>query len=120
MSVYIARNAQLPGSSNTANPSLATNPQYQFYEKSYTAGTTQEWIYLPDGVLPIGVTLAPSAGSASIDVTDSPPDVIEAGSASVSTWGIGIVAAAVSTTLTGYTAFRVNRVSGTIKVSVRS
>jgi len=120
MSVYLTRNPQYGGTSNTLAPTTQQNPMYEFYEKSYTSGTTQEWIYLPDGIFPIGVTVAPSAGSGSLDVTDSPPDVIEAGSASVSTWPPGVVAAAISTTLTGYTAFRVNRVSGTIKVSARA
>lgn len=120
MSVYMTRNPLQPAGSNTVNPSLATNPQYQFYEKSYTSGTTQEWIYLPEGVFPIGVTLTPTGGTASLDVTDSPPDVVETGSAATTVWPVGIISAAVSTTLLGYTAFRVNRVSGTPKVSVRA
>lgn len=117
MSRYLVRNPNNPGASNTARPGDST---FQFYEASYTTGTTQEWIYLPDAIFPIGVTLSISSGIASLDVTDSPPDVIEAGNASTTTWPVGSVTTSISTTLTGYTAFRVNRSSGTIKISVRA
>lgn len=114
MSVYLTRNAIQPGNNNVDAPGVGP---FQMYEKAYTSGTTQEWIYAPDfgsfGVV-LGLT---SAGTGAIEKTCSPPSVIEAGNASV----VAVTGVTASTfyLLEGITAFRVNMTSGAWKVSVR-
>jgi hypothetical protein len=115
--IYMTRNPPEPGCSNTLNPQAS---QFKFYENSYAAGTTQESIYLPDfegG----SVTLSfPVAGTASVEVSDSPPDVIDAGNGIwIASASFSSISATVTSFIKGATALRVNRASGTIKISVR-
>ena len=116
MSVYLTRNPLQGAASNTAAPN---GSEFRWYEKTYTSGTTQEWIFIPDfdGV---SVTLTPSASTASLDLTDSPPDVVQTGSPATVTWTPGVVAAATTALLQGFTAFRVNIATGaSVKISAR-
>ncbi len=115
MAVVLLTRAPLMGQeSNTLAPQA---PQFEFYETTYTTGTTQDWIMIPDrgGV---SVTLTPTASTGSIETTDSPPDVIKAGNAVACTWGAGVVGAATTAFLLGFTAFRVNLATGSsLKIS---
>ena len=112
-SVYLTRNPKQPAvSNNEAGPG-----PYQFYEVTYSSGTTQDWIYTPDAGK-VGINLVnTSAGTGAVEYTCSPPSIIEAGTAAV-------IAQAGVTATTLYTpecitAFRVNRTSGSWKLSVR-
>lgn len=114
--VSLTRNALMPYGSNTAEPG---QKEYRFYEVTYTATGVQDWIKIPDfdGV---SVTLSPSASTASIEVTDSPPDIIDAGTAAAVTWSPGVVSVATTATLQGFSAFRVNVATGaSVKISAR-
>lgn len=115
--VYMTRNPQYAGASNTLNPEAG---QFKFYEQAYASGTTQESIYMPDYEGASVTVSFPSAGVASLESSDSPPDVIEAGNG---VWTVlpsfSGISANVSSFVKGATAVRVNRTSGTIKVSVR-
>jgi hypothetical protein len=110
MSLQLAGNTSPAGLSSTLAPSA---PAWKFIEKTYTGTGAQEWIYLPDRNGQVGVTVSfPSAGAASIEVTNSPPDIIEAGNA-VATTSLASVTAATSVILSGVVAFRLNIGSGT-------
>jgi hypothetical protein len=112
-SVYLTRNPKQPAVSNAESP---VGP-YQFYEVTYTTGTTQDWIYTPDAGK-VGIVLGlVSAGTGAVEYTCSPPSVVEAGSASVIS--LAGVTATTQYTPEAITAFRVNRTSGSWKVSVR-
>ena len=107
----------MPGCANVDAP---TASQFQFYEKTYTTGTTQEIIYCPDrnGV---SVTVSFSASTGSIEASDSSPTAIAAGTGVFATWTAGVVGATTSAILTGFTAFRANLATGasmTISVAV--
>jgi hypothetical protein len=117
VSVYLNRNAKQPGNSNTLAPEPSSGP-FSFYEKTYSSGTNQEAIYLPD-MQGASVTLTISSGSGSIQGTDSPPDIIEAGTASWVSWSFGTVSATQGALVTGYTAIRAVLASGSVKISVR-
>ncbi len=117
MAVFLTRNPLQGQESNTKAPNA---PQFQFYEKTYTSGTTQEWILIPD-IAGASVTLTPSASTASIDLTDSPPDVVLTGSPATVAWTPGTVGAATTAFLQGFVAFRVNIVTGSsVKISARA
>lgn len=116
MAIYLTRNPLQGQESNTKAPN---GSEFRWYEKTYTLGTTQEWIFIPDfdGV---SVTLTPSASTASIDLTDSPPDVVQTGSPATVAWTPGTVGSATTALLQGFTAFRVNIVTGaSVKISAR-
>jgi hypothetical protein len=121
MSVYLRREyTNLAQNSNTISGAVSGSP-WKYYQATYTTNATQEWIYLPDGTDVVGVSLSfAGGGTASIDVTDSPPDLVEAGTAVAITWPLGSLTVNTSTTLQGYTAFRVVKTAGTsVTVSVR-
>jgi hypothetical protein len=112
--VLLTRNPLFGTESNTLAPQAN---QFEFYETTYTTGTTQEWILVPDrnGV---SVTLTPSNSTASIEATDSPPDVVKTGSPAAITWPVGVISAATTAFLQGFTAFRVNLATGaSVKLS---
>lgn len=115
--VYMTRNPPYAGASNTLNPEAT---QFKFFEESYASGTTQKSIYMPD-MDGASVTLSlPVAGACTLEVTDSPPDVIEAGSGVwVTATAFSAVTASTSSVVMGATAIRANRTSGTVKISVR-
>jgi hypothetical protein len=105
--------------SNVLQPHAA-QPNYQWYETTYTTAGAQEWVYCPD-INPISVTLTPSGSTAQIEATDSPPSVVASGSPNVVTWSAGPVTAATTALLQGFTAFRVNITVGTnAKLSARA
>ena len=115
MSIYLSRNCLQPGCANVDNPGAN---QFQFYEKTYTTGTTQEIIYCPDrnGV---SVTVSFTASTGSIEASDSSPTTLEAGNGVFTTWTAGVVGATTSAVLTGFTAFRANLATGAVmKISV--
>lgn len=118
MSLYLTNNSLQQGSSYTTNPAAS---RWQFVEKTYTSGTTQEWIYLPESGI-ASVTLSVSASTASVECTDSPPDIVEGGGTPVTiAWPAGIVSATTTILLQGFTAFRVNIATGTsVKVSAKA
>lgn len=117
MSQYLSNNPQMPGA---AYPDQPLSTGYAFYEKTYTSGTTQEWVYLPVSGL-ASVTVSVSASTASIECTDSPPSVVEAGTAVTVTWPAGIVSTTTSAVLQGFTAFRVNIATGaSVKLSAKA
>ena len=116
-SVYLSRNPQMPGAANVDAPTAAT---FQFYEKTYTTGTTQVPIYAPDRGN-VSVTVSFSSSTGSIEATDSSPTAIEAATAVWNTWPLGVVGATSTALLTGFTAFRANLATGasmTISVAV--
>jgi hypothetical protein len=106
--------------SNTLNPN-GPGP-WQWYEKTYAATGAQEWINIPD-VGAASITLSGSgAWVATVEATDSPPDVIAAGNAVVVAWANGTQTATTSASvLTGATAVRCNITTlGTnVKLTVR-
>jgi hypothetical protein len=117
MSVNMTRNPLYGATSNTLNPASG---QFKFFETSYASGTTQETIYLPDTEGGSVTVSFPSAGTASLELCDSPPDVIEAGNGVwVTSPSFSAISAATSNYIKGATAIRINRTSGTIKISVR-
>jgi hypothetical protein len=127
MSQYLTRNPGQSRKSNTQGPGSASGRQpepVQFYELAYTTTGAQEWIYLPDDTFPIGVCLSGSGSwVATIEATDSPPDVVDTGSPVTYTWPQGTqTATTAATTLAGATAVRANitTVGTYVKISVRS
>ena len=110
MSIYLSRNTLMPGCANVDAP---TASQFQFYEKTYTTGTTQEIIYCPDR-LGVSVTVSFTASTGSIEATNSSPTTIAAGTAVWTTWTPGVVGATTSAVLTGFVAFRANLASGAV------
>jgi hypothetical protein len=118
MSLYLTNNPLQQGASYTTNPA---STRLQFIEKTYTSGTTQEWIYLPESGY-ASVTLSVSASTASIECTDSPPDIVEGGGTPVAvTWPAGIVGATTTVLLQGFTALRVNIATGaSVKISAKA
>lgn len=114
----MTRNPPEPGCSNTLNP-LAS--QFKFYENSYATGVAQESIYMPD-FEGCSVTISfPAAGTASLEVTDSPPDIIDAGNGVWFTHAsFSAISATTSAFVKGPTAIRVSRASGTVKIGVRA
>lgn len=121
----LTRNPVGNEASNTGTPTSSVEAQaWQFYEQTYTGTGAQEWIFLPDGMLPIGVVLSGSGPwVATIEATDSPPDVVLAGNAVAYAWPNGTQTATTSnSTLIGATAVRANITNaGTgVKVSVRA
>jgi hypothetical protein len=126
MSQYMTRNPGQSRKSNTQGPGSASGlPEpVQFYELAYTTTGAQEWIFLPDDTFPVGVTLSGSgAWVATVEATDSPPDVVAAGNAVTYPWTLGTqTATTASSTLQGATAVRANvtTVGTNVKISVRS
>lgn len=120
MSVYLRREfSNIAQNSNTISGSIPNGP-FKYYEVSYSAGSTQDWIYLPDvGTISVSLGLTSGAGVCTIETTDSPPDIIEAGTALAISSTLGSLSADTTFNLTGFSAFRINRSSGTIKLSVR-
>lgn len=123
MAIFLVRNS---GGTNgeLSNALIPVVPNkdntYQWYEATYTTAGAQEWIYVPD-MAPVSVTLTPSASTAQIEATDSPPSVVKAGTAATVAWTAGPVTAATTALLQGFTAFRVNITVGTTaKISVRA
>ena len=116
----LTRAPQHPAVSNTAAPN---GPGlWQYYEKTYLATGQQEWIYIPDATFPAGVVVSGSGSwSAYVIATDSPPDIIAAGTAVTYTWPVGTVTATTNATIQGATAIAVYVVLlGTnVKISVR-
>jgi hypothetical protein len=85
----------------------------------YTTGTTQDPIIVPLGVGGIGVTLSfDAAGTASIEATNSPQTDIDADTAIWATWADGAVSATTQAIAQGITAVRVNRTSGSPRLTV--
>jgi hypothetical protein len=119
MSVILTRSASYPLGSNTAGVSTTAQPQYKYYSKTYTTGTTQESIYLPD-TSNVGVMIVPTGGAAQVEFTTDPVDVVETGTP---TWVIGTpgsVTVATFASITGPTAIRVNMTAATsCKITVR-
>jgi len=114
-SIYLTRVPLQPGASNVDAPTAAS---FQFYEKTYTTGTTQEVIFCPDRG-DVSVTASFTTSTGSIEATDSPPSVIAAGTAVWATWTPGVVGATTTAILSGFTAFRANLATGaSMKVSV--
>ena len=108
--------------SGATSNTVAFNPagRYKYYTVPYASGATQEAIYLPD-VNGVDVTLSfDSAGSASVESTDSPPDLIEAGTAVWVAWPSGSVSVSTTAFVRGPLAIRVNRSSGTPRITVRA
>ena len=117
MAIYLTRNPLQGAASNTAAPN---GSEFRWYEKTYAVAGTQEWIFIPD-IDGVSVTLTPSTSTASLDLTDSPPDVINNGSPNTVKWSLGDVTAATTGFLQGFTAFRVNITVGTTaKISARA
>lgn len=109
MAVVLLTRAPLFGTeSNTLAPQ---SNQFEFYETTYTSGTTQDWIMVPDrnGV---SVTMTPTNSTAYLEATDSPPDVVKTGAPAAVTWPPGVVSSATTAFLEGFTAFRVVISSG--------
>lgn len=106
----------------TATPSVDSQP-WQFYEQTYGTTGAQESIYGPDGMAPVSVTLSGSGSwVATVEATDSPPDVVAAGNGVWVAWPIGTVSAVNSASIvTGATAIRANvtTVGTYVKLSVR-
>ena len=95
-------------------------PNYQWYETTYSTSGAQEWIFTPD-MEEVFVTLTPSASTAQIEGTNSPPSVVLTGSPNVVAWSAGAVTVATNAKLEGFTAFRVNITVGTsAKISARA
>jgi len=123
--IRLVRNVASYGNSNTlvdasADANLA-NVNYQFFEKSYTATGAQEWIYLPDAnAVGVMVTIA-STGTCQVDVTMSPPDVVDGGTAVTLPWATGSITASAYAVIQGATAIRLtSSANGSgIKLSVR-
>ena len=117
MSVYLTQNPVNPGSGNTARPG---DTQFKFYEKTYSTVAAQEWIYMPDTINNVmSLTVVTTGGSSAVEVTCSPPDIVEAGTAVVIDCGTGAIASTSKLiTLNVVTAFRVNVASGSAKLSV--
>jgi hypothetical protein len=102
--------------SNTVNPQAR---QFEWYETTYTTTGPQTWFTIPD-FNGVSVTLSMSSSTASVECTDSPPDVVDSGSPVIVTWPAGVVGVTTSALLIGFTAFRVNVATGSsVKVSVR-
>jgi hypothetical protein len=126
MAYVLARNTPGIHKSNTDGPASASGATelVQWYELAYTSTGAQEWVYLPDAMFPVGVTLSGSgAWVATVEATDSPPDVVKAGSAVAYAWPLGTQTATnASATLTGATAVRANvtTVGTNVKLSVRA
>jgi len=123
MSILIVRNPYGQGPSNTATPVPAATtalPQYKYYKQTYVGTGTKENIYLPD-TSEIGVYMAPTGGSAQVEFTFDPPDVVEAGTAA---WIIGTPGAGTTpayATILGPTAIRINATAATSTIlSVRA
>jgi hypothetical protein len=113
--VYLTRVPLQPGASNVDAPTASA---FQFYEKTYTTGTTQEVIFCPDRG-DVSVTASFSTSTGSIEATCSPPSVVTAGTAVWSTWTPGVVGATTTAILTGFVAMRANLATGSfIKISV--
>ena len=98
------------------------NEPVQYYEQSYITTGAQEWIYLPDAGS-VSITLSGSGSwVATVEATDSPPDVVLAGNAVTVAWINGTQTATTSSALlTGATAVRANvtTVGTSVKISVR-
>lgn len=110
--------------SNTQGPASASGAApVQFYELAYTTPGAQEWIMLPDDMAPCGVTLSGSgAWVGKVEFTDSPPDVVLAGTAVAQDWPLGTLTAVTgSAAVQGATAVRANvtTVGTNVKISVR-
>jgi len=117
MSLYLTNNPSQPGSSNVDAPGAS---QWQFIEKSYTTNAVQEWIYAPASGN-VSVTLSFTSATGSIECTDAPPSVIETGTPVTVTWPAGVVGATTSAVLQGFTAFRLNKATGTsVKLSCKA
>ena len=117
MAIYLTRNPLMSQVDNVQTPQA---PQFEWYEKEYTTGTTQEWIYTPDAEA-VGVQMVPtSAGTATVELTCSPKYVIENGTPQVTKWSPGDVTATTIASVAAVTAFRVNMASGNWKISVRA
>ena len=109
---FLTRTPDQP-KSNTEGPS--SRNVYQFIELTYTSTGAKDSIFLPDVFSPVGVTISGSGVySATLEATDSPPDVVLAGTAVWYSWPAGAVAATTSSTVSAATALRVNiAVAGT-------
>ena len=120
---YMTRTPDGQRSSNTVVPSTSSMPPVQYYEQTYTTTGAQEWIFLPDAGT-VGVTLS-GAGAwvATIEATDSPPDVVLSGGAVAIGWPQGVQTATnAGSALTGATAVRANvtTVGTNVKITVRA
>jgi hypothetical protein len=106
--------------SNTLTPN-GPGP-WQFYEKAYLTTGAQEWVYIPDAGS-ASITLSGSgAWVATVEATDSPPDIVAAGTGVVVAWPNGTQTATNSAAIvTGCTAVRANvtTVGTNVKLTVR-
>ena len=108
---------------------------YQYIELVYSAPGPGEWIFLPDALNPISVTVVQISGdiSFSIEATDSPPNLVAGDLTTIarSTAAGGLGQAATYTlydnlesdlhfSITGPTAIRLNLASGVVQLSIRS
>lgn len=117
--IYMTRTPQNPGNSNTVAPYPGTGP-WQYYSVTYSSGTNQTPVYFPD-VNGCSVNLAISSGTAKIQLTNSPPDRIEAGTANWVDWAAGsVTASTVPTIIAGPSAIRVVLSSGSVTLEVRA
>jgi len=121
MARYLTRNPNVAKSNTQVG--AADNVPVQFYEGTYTATGAAEWVVLPDAGT-VGVTLSGTgAWVATVEATDSPPDIVEAGTAVTYAWPLGTLTATTgATTLTGATAVRANvtTVGTNVKLTVRA
>jgi hypothetical protein len=124
MAQYLTRNpnTRISNTQAVASASGLAEP-VQYYEQAYTTTGAQEWIMIPDSRDPIGIVLSGSgAWVATIEATDSPPDVVLGGSPVTYAWPNGTqTATTANATLTGATAVRANvtTVGTNVKISVR-
>jgi hypothetical protein len=108
---------------------------FQFIEDVYSAPGPQGWVFLPDSIYPIDVTVAVVGGDASysIEATDSPPYLVTGDATlsqrSTAQGGLGQASAYIlydilesdfHFSITGPTAIRLNLASGKVQISIRS
>ena len=102
--------------SNTVNPQAR---QFQWYETTYTTTGAKDWFTIPD-LAGCSVTISMTSSTASVECTDSPPDIVDSGSPVAVLWPAGVVGVTTSAMLVGFTAFRVNVATGaSVTLSVR-
>lgn len=101
---------------NYSNLAAPGSRAFNSWEYTYTTTGAQEWIVLPDtGVAGVVVSF-PSAGTAYVEATDSPKEMIMgivSGTPEPYQWPNGTVSATTNTIIQGANAVRLNVVSGT-------
>jgi hypothetical protein len=88
--------------------------------RTLSAGTNDTPIFRPKQITRITVGLYPTAGSGKVQTTTSTKALIDADTAEWIDWPDGTVTSATHRRLEGvYTAFRLVRVTGTVKMEAR-